>query len=41
MVDIISRTAELNGAVYGGEEVNVVLGRNDYDHQNEKSNTKS
>mgnify|MGYP002591694792 FL=1 len=33
MVDIVSRTAELNGAVYGGEEVNVVLGRNEYNHE--------
>ncbi|MEH1740764.1 hemagglutinin repeat-containing protein [Fusobacterium varium] len=41
MVDIISRTAELNGAVYGGEEVNVVLGRNDYDHQTKKVTPKA
>ncbi|WP_294666593.1 filamentous hemagglutinin N-terminal domain-containing protein, partial [uncultured Fusobacterium sp.] len=41
MVDIISRTAELNGAVYGGEEVNVVLGRNDYDHQTKKATPKA
>ncbi|MDR3258142.1 MAG: filamentous hemagglutinin N-terminal domain-containing protein, partial [Fusobacteriaceae bacterium] len=27
--DIISRTAELQGAIYGGEEANVVLGRNE------------
>ncbi|MCB8564423.1 two-partner secretion domain-containing protein [Fusobacterium ulcerans] len=41
MVDIISRTAELNGAVYGGEKVNVVLGRNDYDHQTKKVTPKA
>ncbi len=41
MVDIISRTAELNGAVYGGDEVNVVLGRNDYDHQTKKVTPKA
>ena len=41
MVDIISRTAELNGAVYGGEEVNLVLGRNDYDHQTKKVTPKA
>ncbi len=41
MVDIISRTAELNGAVYGGEGVNVVLGRNDYDHQTKKVTPKA
>ena len=41
MVDIISRTAQLNGAVYGGEEVNVVLGRNDYDHQTKKATPKA
>lgn len=35
--DIISRTAELNGAVYGGEEVNVVLGRNEYDLASESA----
>ena len=41
MVDIISRTAQLNGAVYGGDEVNVVLGRNDYDHQTKKVTPKA
>ncbi|UYI77762.1 MAG: hemagglutinin repeat-containing protein [Fusobacterium varium] len=29
--DIISRTAQLNGTVYGGDEVNIILGRNKYD----------
>ena len=38
--DIISRTAELNGAVYGGDEVNVVLGRNEYDLASESTVTK-
>ena len=33
MVDIVSRTAELKGAVYGGVEVIVVLGRNEYHHE--------
>ena len=40
MVDIISRTAQLNGAVYGGEEVNVILGRNDYDYETKKVTAK-
>lgn len=35
--DIISRTAELNGSVYGGDEVNVVLGRNEYDLASESA----
>ena len=41
MVDIISRTAQLSGSVYGGEEVNVILGRNDYNHQTKKVTPKS
>ena len=28
--DIISRTAELNGKIYGGKEVNIILGKNKY-----------
>lgn len=28
--DIISRTAELNGKIYGGKEVNIILGKNRY-----------
>ncbi|MGF6905491.1 filamentous hemagglutinin N-terminal domain-containing protein [Fusobacterium sp. PH5-44] len=28
--DIISRTARLNGKIYGGKEVNVILGKNQY-----------
>lgn len=41
MVDIVSRTAELNGAVYGGEEVNVVLGRNEYNHKTREVKAKA
>ena len=41
MVDIVSRTAELNGAVYGGEEVNVVLGRNEYNHETREVKAKA
>lgn len=41
MVDIVSRTAELNGAVYGGEEVNVVLGRNEYNHKTREVKVKA
>ena len=41
MVDIVSRTAELNGAVYGGEEVNVVLGRNEYNHNTREVKAKA
>lgn len=40
-VDLISRTAELEGAIYGGEEVNVILGRNEYDYTTEKVTAKS
>jgi filamentous hemagglutinin len=38
--EIISRTAELNGAIYGGEEVNVVLGRNEYEPKSKKVTAK-
>lgn len=41
MVDIVSRTAELNGAVHGGEEVNVVLGRNEYNHKTREVKVKA
>ncbi|UUV18240.1 hemagglutinin repeat-containing protein [Fusobacteria bacterium ZRK30] len=40
MVDIISRTAELNGAVYGGDELRVVLGRNKYNYDTGKVSKK-
>ncbi len=36
MVDIISRVAELNGAIYGGEELNIILGRNKVDFDTKK-----
>ena len=32
--DIISRTARLNGKIYGGREVNVILGKNSYNNEN-------
>lgn len=38
--DIISRTAELNGTIYGGDEVNAVLGRNKYDLVTERATAK-
>lgn len=40
-VDLISRTAELEGTIYGGDEVNMVLGRNEYDLSTEKITAKS
>ena len=39
--DMIARTAELQGAVYGGEKVSMVLGRNTYDYNTEKVTAKN
>lgn len=41
MFDIISRTAELYGSIYGGENVNVILGRNEYDYTTGKVTAKT
>ena len=41
MFDIISRTAELYGSIYGGENVNIILGRNEYDYTTGKVTAKT